>query len=382
MPETAPPDVQNAYVEALYESRRDLLREGGLRDEQLRQMRVSFARLIADVTADEEEGTITEERADRLRANIRQRLAELGRELADQLGDGSLQAAELAAQGHQAGLSAASQAAGINVDASFAQVPRQAVEGMFARRGLSAGGTISETFQTLIARNVREAAEDIDRALISGVARGVSNQRMTTEIGAALAGGDEELLDTLENLGPRGGRTREAIEEGVEIPEGELDRAKRLLYDARRIAVSEINNAHTAADDLSNARSPVVAYVRWTLSSRHDSVKSSPDVCDYLAQWDHIGEGPGVFHCAIVPASPHPFCMCWKRAVVRPESEWGDEMPESKRPSVASEAEITEALREWSGEEGRNITENFARRQREAAEKHIRLAAENPLSSE
>jgi hypothetical protein len=72
-------------------------------------------------------------------------------------------------------------------------------------------------------------------------------------------------------------------------------------------------------------------------------------------------------------------CMCWRRAIVRPESDWGDPMPEPERAEVPDESEVAEALRKWSGEEGRKITENFARRQRERAAEHIRLGAENAI---
>jgi flagellar biosynthesis/type III secretory pathway protein FliH len=380
MPDEASEPVQSAYLRALYASREELLREGGLRDQQLRQLRESFARFLADVVEDQEEGRITEERAEALRSNIRQRMADLGREWAGQIENGAREAAQLAADGHAEGLESASEEAGIDVGANFAAVPQAALEGMFARRGLPFGeNTISETFQTLVARNVEEAAEDIDRAITSAVARGVSNQRLTREIAQELAGDDEELREVLSNLGARGGRTLDAIEEDVEVPSGDLNRAKSLLYDARRIAVTEINNAHTAADDRANVKSPVVVYVRWTTSSRHEQGRWYPDVCTFLEQWDHIGEGAGVFPAAVAPANPHPFCMCWRRAIVRPESDWGDPMPEPERAEVPDESEVAEALREWSGEEGREITENFARRQRERAAEHIRLGTENAI---
>ena len=363
-----PDDPHRSYNEALYESRRRFLAAGGPREQLLRQLYNEYAGMLIRIQQEADDQVITAERAKRLRRHVRQEMRRLQERLVRSLGDGAHRAAQLAADGHQAGLTAASNAAGVGIDFDFEKVPRRALEQMMVRRGLGQ----SATFKTLIRRNVEEAAPDIDRAITSAVARGVSNQRLTKEIAHELARGNKELQEALGNLGPRGGRTLQAIQEDIEVPEGQLQRAKRLLYDARRIAVSEINTAYTEANRTSMVESPVVDLVRWKTSTRHDGLASSPDICDYFERANLHGFGGGLYHPGTAPANPHPFCMCWCRAVLKDPEDWGSGNREVPEPDEASAAGVKEVLAGAPG--GRKLTDAFVDRQAKVANRHLKLA--------
>jgi len=371
------PDPQPSYNEALYEARQSFLADGGPRDELLRRLYREYAQMLVRIQSEAGEEIITEARAERLRANVRREMNRLEDHLAGQLDASALQAAQLAATAHSNGVAAASQAAGRQISADFAAVPRRALEQMMVRRGIGQ----ATTFKTLLNRNVEEAADDIDRKITSAIGRGQSSRRLTREIAQDLARNDPQLQQALQNLGPRGGRTLQAIEDGEEAPEGEeLDRAKRLLYDARRIAVSEMNNAFTEANRVSNAESPIVDLVRWRTSTKHAALESSPDICDFLEKADLHGFGWGLYHPATVPANPHPFCMCWTRAVLKDESDWGDEGRDVPEPAAPEADDVRSVL---DGVEGkRTLTDAFVNRQAKAAKEHLALAYKHQRTPE
>lgn len=85
----------------------------------------------------------------------------------------------------------------------------------------------------------------------------------------------------------------------------------RMLFNADRIAASEIQNARHASAVEEFIRDPLVQAVRWRLSPvRSTSGWSPPDECDVLAGQDFYGLGAGVYPVTGVPGTPHPFDRC------------------------------------------------------------------------
>lgn len=231
-----------------------------------------------------------------------------------------------AAEAHNRAIAAATELVDVQVrgSATIALAPSRVIETMMQRRALG----LSENFKTLLNRNLRAAAADVDRFLSSSIGRGVAPDRAAKELATILARDDEAVKAALKSLGPRAGRTRAVIAEGVEIPPDVLRRARAALTDSRRIMVSEIQNTFFEADRQASVESPMVDLVKWTLSGRHAGLPTSPDICDYYATADLHGYGPGLFHPASVPPPPHPNDQCQMTPVLRSPREWDKE----KRP--------------------------------------------------
>lgn len=77
-------------------------------------------------------------------------------------------------------------------------------------------------------------------------------------------------------------------------------------YAAKRLARSEINNAYHAQAIDSARDKPWITGMRWKLSETH----KIPDNCNRYAEQEQ-GLGPGVWPAGMVPAKPHPQCLCY-----------------------------------------------------------------------
>lgn len=104
------------------------------------------------------------------------------------------------------------------------------------------------------------------------------------------------------------------------------DAARRMSYNARRIAFTSIHDSRVEAEIQHFAADPLIEAVQWTLSDFRGSARI-PDECDSLAYSNMFGLGSGVFPIAQTPASPHPFCRCERFPVVRPYSRAGQPKP-------------------------------------------------------
>jgi hypothetical protein len=335
---------------------------GVLVDEATELLYLEYADMIDAVVRDLGRGKITSDRADGLTRSIMARLRDLGERLGDS-GDGFMrEAAGLAAGGHAEGLAAASAASGVGTSVSFTEIPDLALDLMASRRGFAT------TFRTLVNRHIEAMAPEVEAFVRSAVARGVSGTRAGQELAAMMSRNDPALLDVLEQLGPRGGRTRAAIEAGITFTDEEMKQARRLLFNARRIAISETNNAFHEADTLAASESPVVSLLQWTLSGRHAGLPSSPDSCDICAAADLHGFGPGLYFPAALPPLQHPFCLCGSRKILRRPSEWNKPKPEL--PSSVGEVTLQEAkriLERASNQYSRSLTPRHITRQMEVA---------------
>jgi len=362
------------YIQALSDARARIVGDGGLGQRTAAEMRRALAQMLVDLNRDVENEKLTARRAERLRANIERGLQRFRDQALVVLEDGRRQAIEQAVEGHTAGLAALAEqappAAGtIEVGGAFADVPEAVLQTAMTRRAI--GG--AETFRTLINRNVQEVARDLDDVIESGVGRGVSQQRLTKGITEQLTRNDPELKDLAQTMGRERGVEVEGDEDPIPITEEELDRAQRLEYDARRIAVTEINSHYHEADVIAAVQSPVIDLLRWQTSSQHTADKRYvPDVCDFLEAADVQGYGPGLYHPAAAPSHAHPFCQCRYEKVFFDPEDYGSGMRDLPRERELSETDVEDLLTDLEG--NRSITEKYVKRQREVAQQHLDAA--------
>lgn len=363
-----PDDLDRTYRERLAEAR-SRVHDRGIGADMLQALYDAYARMLVDLQQDADDEVITDDRARAVRQAIDQRLQELRDRFVVVLEEGRRQIIQTAVDGHiaatEATLSAADVAAaeaGIQVAESFATVPETVLEVMQRRRDLAG----ASTFQTLVNRRVQDAADEIDDAIESAVGRGVSWQRLTRELAGQLARGDSQLQETLRTLGRDGTRAADAADLDPDQLEAldtdQLDAVQRLEYDARRIAVTEGNNAFHETDVVANARSPVVDLARWQTSARHTPGKRyTPDVCTVFSTTDLQGFGRGLFHPAAVPSLPHPFCQCHTDAVTKDPEDFGSGPRDLPDRVEYDPQEIGDRMRELGGE--RTITDAYQQRQ-------------------
>lgn len=100
-----------------------------------------------------------------------------------------------------------------------------------------------------------------------------------------------------------------------------------MAYNALRLARTEINRSYQMAQNMQAQSSPLVVGVKWNLSNSHprEWPKSSeymgyPEICDFRAEHDHHGLGPGVFPKDNVPED-HPNGLCHHTDVLAPPEQ-------------------------------------------------------------
>jgi hypothetical protein len=132
------------------------------------------------------------------------------------------------------------------------------------------------------------------------------------------------------------------------------------------------------AKDLA-VQSPATKLVEWTLSSRHGSLRSSPDECDVLAGQDLYGFGAGVYHPKTAPSHPHPNCECRIAVVTADPENWGEQGPERPEAFDITEEQIRSNLEEAAGE--RAITDAHVQRVKDMVEGTVSQIHSNPRNS-
>lgn len=244
-----------------------------------------------------------------------------------------------------------------------------AYEAMYLRRGLNLSGQ----FKTLQNWNISgaELIKEIDDLLVNSIKDGKSWRDLQTELARKLAFNNDEAKALL----------RAAQKAGFDLndlpDDDNLKTLKRLMFDARRIAVSEINTAYAEASRVGAVRSPVVKGVKWQTSGRHDGLFSSPDVCDVLESADLHGLGEGIYHPETLPALPHPNCGCTKIDVLKEPAEWFQEDQRSiDKPRKYSTDEVEGILKQFEDARSPTLTPNYVKRQTDELNRTSSLAFE------
>ena len=167
--------------------------------------------------------------------------------------------------------------------------------------------TNAATFRTLINRHMQDAAPDLDRLLTKSIATGVSSAKLARDVEDILRGEFPSLQD-------------------YELRVNDLSGLRTVASDARRIAVSETNNALREANVMAMQASPIVQAARWQRSGNEDE---DCEECAYLAEADEFGHGEGYWPVDEFPTAPHPNCTCYPGDVIfTPVEEWPEEPEE------------------------------------------------------
>lgn len=227
---------------------------------------------------------------------------------------------------HKAALQAAIAEAGVNVSASFVGVSREAFENLFRRRELG----LTNSYKSLSREQIRTTGRVIEDALEAMVLDGESWQRATQRIIDGLTQGEPDIARMAKSMARKSrglGRWLETATDEADIEA--IKAARKIAYDARRIARTEVAHAYHEADRAMSERSPIVKGMQWNLSPRHPE----PDICDVYAKHDFHGMGPGVYPPEYLPPLPHPHDLCFMTHVLWEPGEWRRDHPAPALPA-------------------------------------------------
>lgn len=192
-------------------------------------------------------------------------------------------------------LRAAGRAGVVGLAARFDRANTNAITALASRRG-----GVARTYQSLIRRNLADAAPAVDRLVEAGIIRGQSYRSLARAI-----------QDYLEERLPGN--------EAFRLPR--MGGLSSVASDARRIARTETMNALRLGNAYGGEASGIVAAYQWTLNSAHEV----EDQCDDIANED-VGYGPGFYPPGdrVWAIGAHPCCGCFQGAVqLKPVSQWG-----------------------------------------------------------
>lgn len=195
----------------------------------------------------------------------------------------------------------------------------------------------SLTDDALITGNVAEHIQELDRLarrMLGGDSAAYEEYRK------ALAVSEREIERLALNDAPTR-RLRAAYENVIAATEKKsaaaldaaMDRAvdAKARYNAERIARTEMSKAYGDGMKDRFLRDEDIVGFRSVLSSRH----GAEDICDFYAEADLYGMGPGVFPKSESPEYPyHPHCLCLLQPVYRLAD---DAHPEQLDPGAGRE---------------------------------------------
>lgn len=353
------------YRQAVLGARNTVMGNGGINQQTYTRLYDAIARAFADATRDFGEELITPGRFEQMRATFRRMLANIARQAATITGEGVGEAMDEAARSHTRAMRQLQQAAGTDFVVDFSTVKASALDTYIIRRGLPE----SYNYRTLINRAISHLQPQIDDIIQSGIARGISADRLTLELAKGMSDADPAFLNRLQQINPS--RFNAYDIDALKLP-GPIGRQaapqdlKKLLYDARRIAVSEINSAYNEADRIASAKNPAIDRVKWEVSGRHYGLPSTPDACTMNYEVDQYGLGNGVFPVQTVPSLLHPHCGCYTYKLFRPPSKWSDPKPTPPLPALNAPRNVKQLF------EGK--TQNYIERQLNIVNESNRLA--------
>lgn len=108
-------------------------------------------------------------------------------------------------------------------------------------------------------------------------------------------------------------------------------------YAAKRLARTEINNAHHDTTIRLTEVQPWTLGYQWNLSGSHPR----PDICDSYAHDDHDDMGEGVFAKDNVPSKPHPQCLCYISIVQEDQKEFDKKLIQGKYDSYLKDMGVS-----------------------------------------
>jgi len=321
------PQGEYTYNKIILKARNELAGSNG----KLRNVYIRIFQTVAEslvrIDQDVSSGRITTVRANRLRADLLKMADRVGGESIKIVSDSITEGIDLIENSHNRGMREVARIVGSSATLNPIEgLEEGALEVYLKRRGLAP----EYNYKTLIKLDIANLKNDMERAIASGIQRGVSPDRLTKEIGWVLSKNDPEFQRVLKNLGPRGGKIANAVDD---LDTAQIIRAKSFLKDVRRIAVTETGNAYHEANRIASVKSPVIKAVKWQVSGRHYGLPTSPDSCTYNHESNQFGLGEGVFYSDTVPPLQHPYCACYTLNVLKEPQNYGepDLIPQAPR---------------------------------------------------
>jgi hypothetical protein len=229
----------------------------------------------------------------------------------------------------------AQHAPGLAIRVAFDHIPARVLGVIAARNGNAAH------FRSLLNHRFSATIDQVDQLIDSAVLRGVSGGDLTRDLAMMMS--DHSLVGSI----PSGSRLHRGELGNIDWSRYGIDplmipQARKILYDARRIAVSEPMNAMREANAHSLTASPLTSAAKWQTNSRHELI----DECDIFARGTfYEGLPGGFFPVDMWPRAPHPHCGCYPgKVLMRPAKEWGS--PKTKKFKRRSEPYLEPSLRE------------------------------------
>jgi len=219
---------------------------------------------------------------------------------------------------------------GLEAPVLFQRLNVRAAQAVLARRDLAV------SLRTIRSTSIDAVESILRQAILEGTPQRLVAQRIRLHILGSEIFPDRVLLD----------RRRIGFEVvrllGYEPTRENLNLVRSLgrsiAHRARRIARTEPMVAQWEANRQMAVESPVVAGFRWRVSSRHQV----RDQCDTLAETDFYGLGAGIHPADLLPARPHPHCICVHTHVLRALEDWSRPKPVSPPLRIIPSAEVLE----------------------------------------
>lgn len=297
------------YIAALARARALGIQVAQLVDDQIYR---AYAAAIEQILTVEGAGHLTQSQAQALLNRLMAIFEEFGGRAITAVAAGTTTVLRQVIQEHRRQTERLLQRYGVTASPAWDRVPARARVMTASLRGVP-------TFRSLIKYRLdQRVLPSIEGALAHAMTSGMSSRELARQLAFTLVDNDPKVTRFLNK------RSINALEKA-----GRIDEAKRLrgvLYDSRRIAVSEVNNQLRAANTASMIEGGIIAAAKWQRSGRHAGLPSTPCECDELAETDSYGYGPGMYPPEHWPDAPHPFCACYQGGplVYKPVSEWGE----------------------------------------------------------
>jgi hypothetical protein len=333
-----------AYSKPIQSAREEALRSpDGEKAQLLSRIEDAWGSVIVEVS-----------RSNSPRATLDEGLQALQASLTGELSSAKEQAVEKERQAHLDGYAAAA-----SVATGTAPEWSPDLSSGFTRRG------IDRSNEQLV-RSALESGISYFRQDLQYIEKYVEPERYARAMAEVLAREHPSLLRRLQADGL-------VLDEDIEFSEA---RSPQVFQNLRRTGVTELSDVMDEAGKELAAQSPAVDLVEWTLSSRHDSLESSPDSCDWLAKADPYGYGPGRYHSKTTPSHPHPHCECSIVCIVPEDtSEWVNDRPLPDRPEIGA-GDLAGRFEDLPGE--RSITDAHVQSQKQQLDRAMRLVHDDP----
>lgn len=244
----------------------------------------------------------------------------------------------------------------LNVAFSFTGMKTDAYNNMFLKRGLN----IVKSYVSVTKRNGSKVmVEQLERAIEESIRTGAAWKKTQAEIARVLALGNDSIQEALKQVQDK---KTFSIASFKNLDDETYKGIKTLLYDARRIANTEVLTAIHEGELQAAIRNPLIKSVQWNLSGRHRAIQSSPDICDVYAAADLYGLGSGQYYPENAPSKPHPNCGCNLTFKVRSFNEIQKAKPKPRGPGNISGLMVTEYMEQNVNEFSRTLTPAFIKR--------------------